>query len=81
VAQSSNRIAILVIEPLKRILMKSAVSNEAAGRLIRVGVVEDNATLRRNLERWLARTPSSRAVVPVSKRRWSGLRTGRRTWC
>lgn len=44
-------------EPLKRILMKPAHGNETAGRLIRVGVVEDNATLRRNLERWLARTP------------------------
>jgi DNA-binding NarL/FixJ family response regulator len=44
-------------EILEPTLMTSTCSNEAAATLIRVGVVEDNATLRRNLERWLVRTP------------------------
>jgi DNA-binding NarL/FixJ family response regulator len=31
--------------------------SESSGPPVRVAVVEDSATLRRNLERWLGRTP------------------------
>lgn len=41
----------------------AADRNEAAHGLIRVAVVEDNATLRRNLDRWLARTPGFECVA------------------
>jgi len=54
-ASSGSAIEPLEFEPMPR--TETTIAEPAAAVPIRVAVVEDSAILRRNLERWLTRTP------------------------